>query len=173
MEHSFHHLTDRQLLELVLENLMSLDTDVQAATTVITELVALVGTQSSQIADLQAQLAAAGTVPQADEDALNAAVAAGTAVLTPPPPPPVPEALSVPSVDASFALGTAASFQVVSSGGTPPVTFTVDSLPSGLSMDGNGLISGTPDTTGTTSSTVTATDSTGATAEGTVAITVA
>jgi hypothetical protein len=46
-------------------------------------------------------------------------------------------------------------------GGTPPYTFTVTSgsLPSGITLSTSGLLSGTPDTAGNNSFTVTATDS--------------
>lgn len=55
------------------------------------------------------------------------------------------------------------SFQLLFSGGTAPVTLEVTggSLPDGLSMDGNGLITGNPTTAGNYTFTVTATDSEG------------
>jgi hypothetical protein len=81
-----------ELLEGVVIQLATLDADVQAATTVITDLTA-------EVSSLQSQLAAAGSgVSEADQTALESAIAAGQAVLTPtsttaptestPPPPP-------------------------------------------------------------------------------------
>jgi len=49
---------------------------------------------------------------------------------------------------------------LTASGGTAPYTFTVTGLPAGLSVHGNGVISGTPMKDGTFTITVTATDST-------------
>ncbi len=62
-------------------------------------------------------------------------------------------------------VDTAYSQQVVTTGGVAPLTFavTTGSLPAGLSLSSAGLISGTPTAAGTSSFTVTAADSTGAT----------
>ncbi|MEV7343970.1 M4 family metallopeptidase [Streptomyces sp. NPDC093544] len=63
----------------------------------------------------------------------------------------------------SSTVGTAVSLQVAASstnGGT--LTYAATGLPTGLSISSTGAISGTPTTAGTYSTTVTATDSTGA-----------
>ncbi|HEX4222203.1 MAG TPA: putative Ig domain-containing protein, partial [Pseudonocardiaceae bacterium] len=60
-------------------------------------------------------------------------------------------------------VGTAVSLQLSASGGTAPYTWTASGLPAGLSISSGGLISGTPTTAATSSVTVTAKDSTGAT----------
>ena len=146
----------------------TIDEDVVAATGVLNGLVTKVGELEAQIAGLTNPPPA---VSAADQSALEAATAAGQAALTPPAP--VPSALTVPDQTLNFALGQPASFQVADSGGTPPVTVSVDTLPSGLTLDATGTITGTPDATGTTSVAVTATDATGATATGTYTITVA
>lgn len=55
-------------------------------------------------------------------------------------------------------VGVPYSFSLQVSGGTPPYIFTSSGLAPGLSMDGNGNISGTPTAGG--SGTITITDST-------------
>ncbi|MFE9746538.1 S8 family serine peptidase [Saccharothrix saharensis] len=59
----------------------------------------------------------------------------------------------------STVVGTPVSLQLSASGGTAPYTFSATGLPAGLSISSSGLVSGTPTTTGTSSVTVTATDS--------------
>jgi subtilase family serine protease len=61
-------------------------------------------------------------------------------------------------------VGTAASLQVgaTDSASGQTLSFTASGLPAGLSISSSGLISGTPTTAGTSSVTVTATDTTGA-----------
>jgi hypothetical protein len=51
------------------------------------------------------------------------------------------------------------SFQFTSAGGISPVSWGATSIPSGLALSNSGLLSGTPTGTGTTSISVTATDS--------------
>ncbi|WP_239133504.1 ExeM/NucH family extracellular endonuclease [Rugosimonospora africana] len=59
--------------------------------------------------------------------------------------------------------GTAiTALSLAASGGTAPYTWTATGLPAGLSISPDGTISGTPTDAGTSSVTVTATDSTGA-----------
>ncbi|HJP78456.1 MAG TPA: Ig domain-containing protein [Pseudonocardiaceae bacterium] len=60
-------------------------------------------------------------------------------------------------------VGKAASLQLSASGGSAPYTFSATGLPAGLSINSAGLVSGTPSAAGTSSVTVTAKDSTGAT----------
>jgi subtilase family serine protease len=60
-------------------------------------------------------------------------------------------------------VGTAASLQLTSAGGTAPVTWTATGLPTGLAVSSAGLISGTPTTAGAFTVTATAHDGTGAT----------
>jgi subtilisin family serine protease len=61
------------------------------------------------------------------------------------------------------AAGTADSVQLNAFGGTAPYTWSATGLPSGLAIDGAGLISGTPDAEGSYDVTATVTDSTGLT----------
>ncbi|HEX5117419.1 MAG TPA: ExeM/NucH family extracellular endonuclease [Pseudonocardiaceae bacterium] len=56
---------------------------------------------------------------------------------------------------------------LTATGGTPPYTWTASGLPAGLVISADGVISGTPTTAGSSSVTVTATDSTGATGSAT------
>jgi Putative Ig domain len=61
-------------------------------------------------------------------------------------------------------VGTAVNLAMSASGGTPPYTWTASGLPAGLSINAtSGAVTGTPTTAGTSSVTVTAKDSTGAT----------
>ena len=46
-------------------------------------------------------------------------------------------------------VGKGYSFTLNASGGTPPYTWSADSTPGGFSIDANGIITGTPSTTGT------------------------
>jgi Putative Ig domain len=64
----------------------------------------------------------------------------------------------------SGTVGTAVSLQVsaTDSASGQTLTYTATGLPAGLSISSSGLISGTPSTAGTSSVTVTATDTTGA-----------
>jgi hypothetical protein len=104
----------------------------------------------------------------ASQAALAAAVAANTVA------PPTPLAItstSLPAGSTGVAYGPAS---VAVSGGTPPVTFSATGLPSGLSMDSTGAVSGTPaaGTAGTASVVVTATDSKGATVTATLSLSI-
>lgn len=134
----------------------TLDTDVQDATTVIRDLLAALAASNP-----------VSPVSQADQDALEAAIADGQAALTPAS---GSDPLSfTPGASISTALGQPASFSVGTiTGGTPP--YTVNGLPDGLTADGGGNVSGTP--TGTGTSTLTVSDSAGNSASGSVTLTV-
>ncbi len=89
-------------------------------------------------------------------------------------PPPGPLALACPSSSAGVGVPYSDSF--VATGGTPPYTFAIvaGALPPGLSLNpSTGLISGTPTTPGPYNYTGQVTDSLGATATASCAITVA
>lgn len=63
----------------------------------------------------------------------------------------------------SSPVNTAASLQLAASGGTAPYSWSASGLPTGLSINGSGLISGTPTAAGTYTVTATAKDSAGKT----------
>jgi hypothetical protein len=71
-------------------------------------------------------------------------------------------------------VGQPYSGAVTATGGDPPYTFTVSdgSLPTGLSMDATGAISGTPQTSGSATFTVKATDSAATAVSGTYTMTI-
>jgi hypothetical protein len=71
-------------------------------------------------------------------------------------------------------VGSAYSQAITAAGGAGPVTFRVSagSLPAGLTLGGDGVLSGTPTAAGTANFTVSATDATGATGSQNYAITV-
>lgn len=72
-------------------------------------------------------------------------------------------------------VGTAYNQTIVATGGTAPYTYAVSngSLPSGLTLDSaTGVISGTPDTTGTSNFAITATDNVGCTGTQNYSITI-
>ncbi|MDH6131490.1 hypothetical protein P3T37_000859 [Kitasatospora sp. MAA4] len=75
----------------------------------------------------------------------------------------------------SGTVGTAVSLQVkgTDSDSTQSLTYSATGLPAGLSISSTGLITGTPTAAGTSSVTVTAKDSTGATGSSTFSFTVA
>ena len=68
-------------------------------------------------------------------------------------------AITTTSLPTGF-VGIAYNTTVTATGGTSPYTFTATGLPSGLSISAGGAITGNPKTAGTTTPTITATDST-------------
>ena len=76
-----------------------------------------------------------------------------------------------PSVPSGLA-GSAYSGRLSASCGTEPYTWSASGLPANLTSSGDGTISGTPQAPGTASFTATVRDTTGATATGTVQITI-
>jgi hypothetical protein len=72
-------------------------------------------------------------------------------------------------------VGTAYNAPVTATGGTSPYTWTVSSgaLPAGLALSSGGVISGTPTAAGTSTFTLTVTDSSGGTSSLTYAVSVA
>ena len=72
-------------------------------------------------------------------------------------------------------LGSAYAGSLQAAGGVPPYTWALESgaLPTGLTLDPGGTITGTPSVAGTSTVTVAVTDATGAQATGTLSLTVA
>jgi hypothetical protein len=73
-------------------------------------------------------------------------------------PPPATLTVSTSSLPAGQ-VGTPYSVQLQSAGGTPPILWTISSVPPGLTATTGGLISGTPTTAGSAAVNVTVTDS--------------
>lgn len=147
-----------------IQTAMSLTSDAIAAqTTAIQALTAAVANIPNDSADDAANAAAI----EANTDAITVATTTLTGDVT-------EAALSVPAQTIDATVGTAVSVQLSADGGTPPYTWTGTTLSSGLVLDANGLVSGTPATSGTFTDTVTVTDSesTPATASGTLTTTV-
>lgn len=139
----------------------TLDADVQSATSVISDLVAALVAASNPVSP----------VSQADQDALETAIAAGQAALAPP-----VETLTFDPATIDTALGQPASFSVGTvSGGTAPYTVTVTGLPDALVSDASGNVTGIPSATGVSSLSVGVADSSNPvqTTSGTVTLTVA
>ena len=74
---------------------------------------------------------------------------------------PAPVSVTNPGSQTSTATVAITPLQLGASGGTAPYTFTATGLPAGLSISPSGVVSGTPTTVGTYTTTVTATDSVG------------
>jgi uncharacterized protein (TIGR03437 family) len=68
-------------------------------------------------------------------------------------------AFSTPSPLPSGTVGAAYSQPITANGGTAPYTFSITTPPPGLTLDANGVLSGTPTTVGTFQFNVTVTDS--------------
>jgi hypothetical protein len=78
------------------------------------------------------------------------------------PPPPPPLSIDTTQVPTSGQVGVAYQGEVNVEGGVPPISLSVtdpQDLPPGISMDGNGNLSGTPTTAGPFTFTVQAQDS--------------
>jgi 5'-nucleotidase len=72
-----------------------------------------------------------------------------------------PVTVTNPGTQTATAGTAIAPITLSASGGTPPYTWTATGLPDGVALSGGGVVSGTPTTAGTSSVTVTATDSAG------------
>ncbi len=107
------------------------------------------------------------TISDADANAIPSAVVASSLSVNVP-------TLACPVSGGTATVGLAYLNNMVGSGGTPPYTYAVTggSLPTGLSMNSAGQISGTPTTAGPFSWTTTVTDSIGATGSQVCGITV-
>jgi type II secretory pathway pseudopilin PulG len=78
----------------------------------------------------------------------------------------------ITTTKATFYRNTSTTFQLVASGGQLPNVWTATPVPTGLTVTPAGVLSGTPITLGTTTSTVTATDTLGRADTDTVVLTV-
>jgi hypothetical protein len=144
---------------------MSALTDAVAAqTTAVTALTAAVAAIPNDSDE-----AAAVTQIDANTAAITAATTALTGDVTPTETP-----LSVPDQTVDASVGTGVNASVAADGGTPPYAWTAATLSSGLVLDANGTVTGTAPTAGTFTDTITVTDSesTPATASGTLTTTV-
>jgi hypothetical protein len=83
-----------------------------------------------------------------------------------------PAALSLSGSLSDAKVGVPYAGQISAAGGAGPYSYAGSGLPDGLSLSASGSISGTPGTAGQFSFTATATDSTGAKANGTFRITI-
>jgi hypothetical protein len=146
-------------------------------------LEAQVAAQATQIADEATEvenLTTANATLQAAIDAANASTTPPADGSTPPadttPPATTPEAPAFADtpIQLSSGLGVSASLAAGASGGTPSYQFSnpAGDLPTGLSMDASGNLTGTAPAAGTYPVTIEVTDSTGATGTGTETITV-
>ncbi len=86
---------------------------------------------------------------------------------------PPPPALAVTTTSlGSASVGAAYSATLAATGGVPPYTWSVSSLPAGVTMSTSGVFGGTPTAAGSYSFTVTVTDSKGSTATASLSLTV-
>ena len=101
------------------------------------------------IYDIMAKVIDSSTPPQT-------ATATLTLVIAPAPPPPL---LLTTTALPEGQVGVPYDFTCAASGGTPPYSFTATGLAPGLTITGNGIISGTPTAVGTDTVVLTVTDS--------------
>jgi hypothetical protein len=88
-----------------------------------------------------------------------------------PPPAPAPLTISTATLP-SGTVGTAYSANLAATGGVSPYTWSASGLPGGLSISSTGTISGTPTTAGAQMASLTAKDSSGATASSSLSLTI-
>jgi hypothetical protein len=86
---------------------------------------------------------------------------------------PGPPTLSLGGILISGKVGVAYAAQISVTGGTAPYSFTASALPDGLILSTSGAVSGTPTAPGSSSFTVSVTDSKGLTGSGNFGITIA
>ncbi len=86
--------------------------------------------------------------------------------------PPAPLSVSTTSLPNGMA-GTSYATSLSATGGAPPYNWTDSGLPSGLSMNSTGAITGTPSAAGTQTASITVKDSAGATASSSLPLTIA
>lgn len=80
--------------------------------------------------------------------------------------------ITVDQTSVSASTGQPYVGSITASGGQAPYSFSLSSLPDGLSSDAEGNVTGTPTAAGTTSVSVSVTDASGATGSGTVVFSV-
>jgi hypothetical protein len=93
-------------------------------------------------------------------------------LISPTPVHPCPTIVLSPQTLTNGTVGTAYSQTFAASGGSSPYTFTASGLPSGLALSSGGVLSGTPTASGSSSVTVTATDTNGCPGSVTTTLTV-
>ena len=138
-------------------------TELQKSKAEIVFVQASVTTLTQKVADLQAVIDAGGTgVSQDLIDAVNAvqSAAADVDAQIPDLPPPTANAPVISSaLTASGNVGQPFSYQITASG--TPTAFAAAPLPDGLSVDANGLVTGSPTAAGASSIGLTATNAAG------------
>jgi hypothetical protein len=110
-------------------------------------------TGTSQTYNFTARVTDSATTPQTDDQALSIVVTASAAALN-----------ITTTTLAAVEVAQPISVQLISTGGTAPINWTVNtgsSLPSWLTLSPTGLLEGVPDAAGTFNFTVLATDSAG------------
>ena len=167
LAHEIHEL--RRIMSELSDDIAKVAAIAQGAIAIDQEKDATIASLTQQNTELQTELATAQAGDPADVAAVNAI---GDALTTQFPPVVVPEALSLTApADISVPVGTAVSGAFVAAGGTEPYTFAAQVGDPGVTVDTNGNLGGVPSVAGTSTVSVTVTDSTGATAEATLTIT--